>query len=294
MRLSLVTRARSAASDGRGAAELWRRRGARVTFPPCHKPDGIPRTLPHAYRFCGVADWSSPPPAPSSSDVATPRSKPLTPFPRLARKSTCAPGAPSANTPTVQAPTALAAHQPGIGDEEAAGAEAGPIFQLARVWRNAEGSDLHAAEFTMLEWYRPEPDMHSLIDEATAYLRAVLPPVVTCRGVTTDLSRVERLTVAEAFARYAGVDVLATAEDARRSPPRQARACARTRAGRTCSFACCSGASSRGLAARIPRSSPTGPPRRPRWRAATPPIHASPSDFDCSSAVSNWPTRSSN
>jgi elongation factor P--(R)-beta-lysine ligase len=29
-------------------------------------------------------------------------------------------------------------------------AGAGPIFQLARVWRNAEGSDLHASEFTML------------------------------------------------------------------------------------------------------------------------------------------------
>ena len=93
-------------------------------------------------------------------------------------------------------------------------AGAGPIFQLARVWRNGEGSDLHAPEFTMLEWYRPGADMDSLIDETAAYLRAVLPPVVTCRGVTTDLSRIERLTVAEAFARYAGVDVLATAEDA--------------------------------------------------------------------------------
>lgn len=38
-------------------------------------------------------------------------------------------------------------------------AEAGPIFQLARVWRNGEGSDLHAAEFTMLEWYRPGAGM---------------------------------------------------------------------------------------------------------------------------------------
>jgi elongation factor P--(R)-beta-lysine ligase len=93
-------------------------------------------------------------------------------------------------------------------------AGAGPIFQLARVWRNGEGSDLHAPEFTMLEWYRPGADMGSLIDETMAYLRAVLPPVVTCRGVTTDLSRIERLTVAEAFARYVGVDVLATAEDA--------------------------------------------------------------------------------
>jgi elongation factor P--(R)-beta-lysine ligase len=93
-------------------------------------------------------------------------------------------------------------------------AGAGPIFQLARVWRNSEGSDLHAHEFTMLEWYRPGADMASLVEETTAYLRAVLPPVVTCRGVATDLSSVERLTVAEAFARHARVDVLATAGDA--------------------------------------------------------------------------------
>jgi lysyl-tRNA synthetase class 2 len=93
-------------------------------------------------------------------------------------------------------------------------AGAGPIFQLARVWRNGEGSDLHAPEFTMLEWYRPDADMGSLIDETAAYLRAVLPPVVSCRGITTDLSETERITVAEAFARYVGADVLATAEDA--------------------------------------------------------------------------------
>jgi lysyl-tRNA synthetase class 2 len=93
-------------------------------------------------------------------------------------------------------------------------AGAGPIFQLARVWRNGEGSDVHAPEFTMLEWYRPGADMASLIDETMALLRAVLPPVVTCRGVTSDLSRAERLTVAEAFERYVGADVLATAGDA--------------------------------------------------------------------------------
>ncbi len=93
-------------------------------------------------------------------------------------------------------------------------AGSGPIFQLARVWRNGEGSDLHAPEFTMLEWYRPGADIDSLINETADYLRAVLSPVVNCRGVTTDLSRIERLTVAEAFSRYAGVDVLRAAEDA--------------------------------------------------------------------------------
>jgi elongation factor P--(R)-beta-lysine ligase len=93
-------------------------------------------------------------------------------------------------------------------------AGAGPVFQLARVWRNGEGSDLHAPEFTMLEWYRPGASMPALMDETEALLRAVLPPVVTCRGVSTDLARFERLSVAEAFARWAGADVLATAGDA--------------------------------------------------------------------------------
>jgi len=93
-------------------------------------------------------------------------------------------------------------------------AQAGPIFQFARVWRNGEASALHAPEFTMLEWYRPAATMDSLIAETTELLRAVLPPVVTCRGISTDLSRIERLTVAEAFARHAGADVLATASDA--------------------------------------------------------------------------------
>jgi len=93
-------------------------------------------------------------------------------------------------------------------------AGAGPIFQFARVWRNHEGSALHAPEFTMLEWYRPGATMDSLIAETTDLLRAVLPPVVTCRGVRTDLSRVELLTMADAFRRDAGADVLATAGDA--------------------------------------------------------------------------------
>jgi lysyl-tRNA synthetase class 2 len=93
-------------------------------------------------------------------------------------------------------------------------AGAGPIFQFARVWRNAEGSALHAPEFTMLEWYRPGADMDALIDEVFDLLRTALPPVVRCRGVTCDLSRSERLTVAEAFARYVDVDLLAIGEDA--------------------------------------------------------------------------------
>lgn len=93
-------------------------------------------------------------------------------------------------------------------------AGSGRIFQLARVWRNEEGSDRHSAEFTMLEWYRPGATMSDLMDETAALLRAVLPPVVSCRGIATDLSVCDRLTVAEAFARHVGADVLATVDDA--------------------------------------------------------------------------------
>jgi lysyl-tRNA synthetase class 2 len=93
-------------------------------------------------------------------------------------------------------------------------AGAGPVFQLARVWRNGEGSARHAAEFTMLEWYRPGQPFAGLMDETEALLRAVLPPAVRSGGITTSLARFERVTVADAFQRHAGVDVLATAGDA--------------------------------------------------------------------------------
>ena len=89
----------------------------------------------------------------------------------------------------------------------------GKCFQLARVWRNGEGSDLHAAEFTMLEWYRPGGTLADLMDETEALIRAVLPPILRCRSMTCDLKIFERLTVAEAFSRHVGADVLATADD---------------------------------------------------------------------------------
>jgi lysyl-tRNA synthetase class 2 len=93
-------------------------------------------------------------------------------------------------------------------------AGAGPIFQFARVWRNGEASALHLPEFTMLEWYRPGAGMDALIAETADLVRAVLPASPRCRGVTTDLSCFDRLTVAEAFRLHVGVDLLAIGEDA--------------------------------------------------------------------------------
>lgn len=66
----------------------------------------------------------------------------------------------------------------------------------------------------MLEWYALHADMGALMHETFALLRATLPPEVTFNGITTSLDEPEFLTVAEAFARYVGVDVLASANDA--------------------------------------------------------------------------------
>ncbi|WP_135469315.1 EF-P lysine aminoacylase EpmA [Crenalkalicoccus roseus] len=97
-------------------------------------------------------------------------------------------------------------------------AGAGPVFELARVWRNGENGPRHAPEFTMLEWYRPGLGLDGLMDEAEAFLRAVCPRVVAHEGVETDLSLpFERITVREAFARWCGgLDILATEGDAAR------------------------------------------------------------------------------
>ena len=105
---------------------------------------------------------------------------------------------------------------------------AGPVFQLARVWRDEPWSGTHAPEFTLLEWYRLGADMEALMAETFALLRAILPPEVTCRGITTHLDAPEFLTVADAFTRFAGADVLGTADDA---PALAAQAGATLRAG---------------------------------------------------------------
>ena len=66
------------------------------------------------------------------------------------------------------------------------------------------------------------------MDETEAFLRAVLPAMVTCRGVQTSLDQFERMTIADAFARHVGADVLGTAGDA---SALAAAAAARLRAG---------------------------------------------------------------
>jgi lysyl-tRNA synthetase class 2 len=91
------------------------------------------------------------------------------------------------------------------------------LFQFARVFRNAEGSALHHPEFTMLEWYRAGAGYETIMEDCASLLRLTGVSELRWQGKICDPNVVpERVTVAEAFQRHAGVDLFATVGNAER------------------------------------------------------------------------------
>ncbi|MEY4981790.1 MAG: hypothetical protein RIR62_56, partial [Pseudomonadota bacterium] len=89
------------------------------------------------------------------------------------------------------------------------------IAAFAHVWRNRERGPMHSPEFTMLEWYRVEEDytvlMQDVADFAALAARAAGADVLRFRDRTCDpFAPFARVSVAEAFAEHAGIDLLAT------------------------------------------------------------------------------------
>ena len=86
------------------------------------------------------------------------------------------------------------------------------IFTLAKVWRNRERGPMHHPEFTMLEWYRVGAPYEALMADCAALLRlaaeAAGTSVLRFRDNHADpFAEPERLTVAAAFQRHAGIDL---------------------------------------------------------------------------------------
>ncbi len=89
------------------------------------------------------------------------------------------------------------------------------IFELARVFRDRERGDLHLAEFTMLEWYRAHAPYDAVMADAVVVIahaaRATGIGRFSFRGKVADpFAEPELLSVATAFERFAGIDLLAT------------------------------------------------------------------------------------
>jgi elongation factor P--(R)-beta-lysine ligase len=93
------------------------------------------------------------------------------------------------------------------------------IFQFARTYRNGERSPTPPPEFTPLEWYRADAGWRDAIEDCRAFVIAAfdaVPPESRPADGAQWQGRIcdpalpwEYLSVADAFARYAGIDLAA-------------------------------------------------------------------------------------
>lgn len=88
------------------------------------------------------------------------------------------------------------------------------IFSMVHCFRNRERTPLHAPEFTMLEWYRVGEPYERIIADTVEMLKLAAGETgnkLTWRGKVADLmGEADYLSVADAYLRYAGIDLLAT------------------------------------------------------------------------------------
>lgn len=83
------------------------------------------------------------------------------------------------------------------------------IFQICKCFRREERGERHLVEFTMLEWYAANTDYHHMMAETESLIRSVAGavgngPRLSYQGHPLRLEAPwDRITVAEAFDRYA-------------------------------------------------------------------------------------------
>lgn len=92
------------------------------------------------------------------------------------------------------------------------------IFEFARVFRDRERGRLHLPEFTMLEWYRANESYDAVMADAVVLVAHAAQATgigqFSFQGKIADpFAEPEMLTVAQAFERFAGIDLLATIDE---------------------------------------------------------------------------------
>lgn len=86
------------------------------------------------------------------------------------------------------------------------------IFSLTGVFRNREQTALHTPEFAMLEWYRVDASLERVMEDCAAVIALAAhiagAKVFAYRGrEASPFDPPERITVRDAFRRYAGIDL---------------------------------------------------------------------------------------
>jgi lysyl-tRNA synthetase class 2 len=107
------------------------------------------------------------------------------------------------------------------------------LFTFAPAFRNRERSALHHPEFTMLEWYEKGADYTHLMEQCGEILAIAANETGNTawqlRGRSANpTAPIERLGVADAFRRFAGIDLLATLDGTATDRPALAAAAANT------------------------------------------------------------------
>lgn len=89
------------------------------------------------------------------------------------------------------------------------------IYQLGHVFRDGEATKRHAPEFAMLEWYRAPGTLDEIVDDTAALIGAVARALTggallssEAYGTIDVAPPFPRVSVVDAFARFAGVDLL--------------------------------------------------------------------------------------
>ena len=216
--------------------------GGRLTSMPTAGP---------SWRAAGVF---ATPPAHGSRGRASPRWNAARSRSPPATKRTCTPSPPTGWRTMDPAPASTCTPRPNSRPRNCSRRARRRSSTTPASTETAKSGPLHAPEFTMLEWYRAgepyEAVMADCVDLCRLAVRETGRSTLEWRGSLCDPSaEPERLTLIDAFAQHAQIDLEATLEQTRHARRRRERrpafASLTTIAGPTSSAAFWSGISSR-------------------------------------------------